>query len=300
LTIPESQLDTWSHRSQTDTAIRAHAEIREVMRDPTYSSVFGINFSDYLQGSYRNYTNTVRDHDVDVVLQLNTSYTSDFSQISDQAAASIQGLEFPAVYSLTQFRPGVLAALRGAFGWENVVEGNKSIKVVGSPGVKLDADVVVCQQHRLYYSTYPFPQYHEGISFYHGLTGLPIINFPLQHYENGVAKHTATDGWFKHTVRIFKNARSYMAERDLLAAGRAPSYFLQGLLYNVPNAIFGGSTRQNFDEVLSWLLGNGGQLNTFRCQNGLIPLIGSSDEQWSEIDALRFIIALYELDRDWT
>lgn len=68
--IPASQIETWSRRSQTDTAMRAHEDLRNAVRGARYSTVRDLDFSDYLQGSYRNYTNTVRDHDVDVVLQL--------------------------------------------------------------------------------------------------------------------------------------------------------------------------------------------------------------------------------------
>jgi hypothetical protein len=147
--VPATQLETWSRRSQTDTAMRAHEDLRDAVRDARYSAVRDLDFSDYLQGSYRNYTNTVRDHDVDVVLQLNTCRTSDFSLLPHQDAAVLQGIELPAIYTLTHFRPGVVAALRMAFGGSSVQEGNKSIRVVGAPGAKLDADLVICQQHRL-------------------------------------------------------------------------------------------------------------------------------------------------------
>jgi hypothetical protein len=297
--IPKSQLETWSHRSQTNTAIKAHEDIRIALKNPLLSSVWNVDFDDYLQGSYRNYTNTVRDHDVDVVIQLNTSYTSDFSLIPYDEAASIQSLEFPATYSLVEFRPAVIAALRNVFGWESVIEGNKSLKVIGASGVKLDADVVVCQQHRLYHSTYPYSQHHHGISFYHALTGRMIVNFPRQHYDNGVTKQSQTNDWFKPTVRIFKNMRSYMIDRGLLASDAAPSYFLQGLLYNVPCDTFGGSMRQNFGNVLLWLAKNTKQFDGFLCQNGLVPLFGLSDEQWQASNAIGFIIALIELDQDW-
>jgi len=34
--------------------------------------------------------------------------------------------------------------------------------------------------------------------------------------------------------RILKNMRSYMVDRNLLKAGVAPSYYVEGLFYNVP------------------------------------------------------------------
>jgi uncharacterized protein involved in tellurium resistance len=296
--ILESQLETWSHRSQTTTAVRAHEDIRAALKAPL-SPVRGVDFEDYLQGSYRNYTNTVRDHDVDIVLQLNTCYTSDFSLLSYQDAAPIQRLALPAIYSLTQFHPAVVETLGNALGWYRVSEGNKSIKVAGSPGVRLDADVIVAQQHRLYYATVPYPQYVEGISLYHRVTGRLVVNYPKQHYANGIAKQTNTNGWFKPTVRIFKNARSYMVDHGILAEDVATSYFLQGLLYNVPDEIFGGGVRLNFLGVLIWLAENIDQFERFVCQNRLIPLFGVSDEQWQVSRAVQFLLALLGLNRTW-
>ncbi len=53
--IPESQIETWSHRSQTQTAVKAHEDIRGVLRAPN-SPFSGIDFEDYLQGSYNSST----------------------------------------------------------------------------------------------------------------------------------------------------------------------------------------------------------------------------------------------------
>ena len=278
------------------TAVRAHEDIRAALRAPL-SPVRGVDFEDYLQGSYRNHTNTVRDHDVDIVLQLNTCYTSDLSLLPYQEASPIQRLELPAIHSLTQFHPAVLVTLRNALGWHFVSEGNKSIKVGSSPGVRLAADVIVAQQHRLYYSTVPYPQYIAGILLYHRSTGRLIVNYPKQHYANGVTKQTSTNDWFKPTVRIFKNARSYMVDHGIIADDVATSYFLQGLLYNVPNEIFGGGVRQNFLEVLIWLAENIDRFERFVCQNGLLPLFGISEEQWQVSRAVQFLLALIGLNR---
>lgn len=39
-------------------------------------------------------------------------------------------------------------------------------------------------------------------------------------------------------ARVFKNMRSRLVESGLIEAGTAPSYFIEGLLYNVPNEKF--------------------------------------------------------------
>lgn len=42
-------------------------------------------------------------------------------------------------------------------------------------------------------------------------------------------------------VRIFKNMRNTMIAKGLFADGVAPSYFIESMLYNVPDDKFGGT-----------------------------------------------------------
>jgi hypothetical protein len=44
-----------------------------------------------------------------------------------------------------------------------------------------------------------------------------------------------------------------MIARGLLADGIAPSYFLEGMLYNVPNSLFGGSYGNTVVNAINWL-----------------------------------------------
>src|SRR5262249_37556194 len=126
-----------------------------------------------------------------------------------------------------------------------------------------------------------------------------IVNYPKRHLENGQAKQQASREWFKPTVRVFKNARTYLIDHGRLADGSAPSYFLQGLLYNVPNDRFGGTARQNLIDVLIWLGENANLFSSFWCQNGLVPLFGPTPEQWDEHEAASFMLALLKLDSEW-
>jgi hypothetical protein len=73
-----------------------------------------------------------------------------------------------------------------------------------------------------------------------------IENFPKQHSNNCTAKHQNTKGWFKPMIRILKNMRNTMIGKGLLADGVAPSYFIEGMLYNVPNDKFGGTYQQTW------------------------------------------------------
>lgn len=300
MAIPKSQLETWSHRSQTNTAVKAHEDIREVLREPS-SLVASISFEDYLQGSYRNYTNIFRDHDVDIVIQLDASFFYNIDRLAESSQTWYRQVVEPATYKLDDFRDGVLETLRSAFGSSAVEDSNKAIRVTGESGIRLDADVLVCQEYREYVSFDGSTNrgYVEGIKFWTQDDQRWVINFPKQHYDNGVAKQESTGNWFKPTVRVFKNLRNYLVDRDLIPDDCAPSYFIQGMLYSVPNDRFGYTPRQNFEDVLNWLSRSIDAYTSFLCQNGIVPLFGYSDEQWNTVDMVLFLRAIRDLDESW-
>jgi len=114
--------------------------------------------------------------------------------------------------------------------------------------------VLVCQQFRRYYS-YALGTHgcHYGVAFY--VNGSRIENFPKQHADNCTAKHQTTSQNFKRMVRIFKNMRNSMIEKRLIPDGVAPSYFIEGMLCNVPDDKFTGAYQdmwvQCFNSVVS-------------------------------------------------
>ena len=73
-----------------------------------------------------------------------------------------------------------------------------------------------------------------------------IENFPKLHSDNCTTKHQNTKSYFKPMVRIFKNMRNTMIGKGPLPDGVAPSYFIEGMLYNVPNEKFGGTYQQTW------------------------------------------------------
>jgi hypothetical protein len=100
--------------------------------------------------------------------------------------------------------------------------------------------------YRTAYST----DYQTGIVFW-APGGQEIVNFPKQHRDNCSAKNQNSLMRFKPTVRILKNYRNTLVDSGKLKEGVAPSYFLEGLLWNLPNTNFMptfGSTMNNFVE----------------------------------------------------
>jgi hypothetical protein len=245
----------------------------------------------YLQGSYKNDTNTRADSDVDLVVQLNSTFHSNLSEAAKQA----YGFQ-PVSYQWTHFRADVLNTMNGYYGAPRVHSGGRSIKVE-TP--HLPVDVVVCAQYREY-PTYPLSADHyiEGITFQDQRSWQWLTNYPKAHYDNGISKNAATAGQYKPTVRMFKNARSRLVERHALTQDVAPSYFLECLLYNAPSGLFSASLQQTYYSIVKWLLEN--NRNAFFCQNGQLSLFGSSSTQWNTASAESLLAALATLWDNWS
>ena len=76
--IPESQLETWSHQGAITTANATHESIRNALN--SYEFPDGVDFEVYLQGSYKNDTNIRGDMDVDLAVQINSTFYSNLSE----------------------------------------------------------------------------------------------------------------------------------------------------------------------------------------------------------------------------
>ena len=79
--IPESQLKTWAHQGAVATAKATHESIRNALT-ASASPIQDKNFEIYLQGSYKNSTNIRGNSDVDIVVQLTSTFQRDLSALS--------------------------------------------------------------------------------------------------------------------------------------------------------------------------------------------------------------------------
>lgn len=299
--IPEPQLEVWARQGATVSAVGTYASVRKALLEVTTSPVRYKDVDVYLQGSYRNSTNIRGGSDIDVVVQLNSTWSRDLSGLSGYEAKLYRGTYPNATYLWHHFREDVLSALRGYYGREAVSEGNKCLKIADGT-VRLPADVVVCQTYRKYERFYGIhdQSYVEGIKFWDRKDGREVVNFPKAHHDNGAKKNGpgSTGGSYKPTVRIFKNARTHLVKRGEIEAGLAPSYFLECLLYNAPNGLFVGTHRQTFLNILNWLYAV--DLSGLWCQNGQTLLFGSTPEQWGLGGAQKLVAALIRLWNGWS
>ena len=288
--IPESQLSRWSDHGAQESSKRTHEAIRRVL--DAYRWPQGMTYDFYLQGSYRNDTNIRGDSDVDVVLELTSTFKYDATSLSQSEQGALASLP-PAAYNWNDFRRETLKALEGGFGREMVAQGNKSIKLKADPP-RIAADVVVCLTHRQYNSFY---SYVEGITFWALRDKRWIVNYPKVHYKNGAAKSTRTWDRYKRTVRMFKNARNHLGSSGRISSDLAPSYFVECLLYNAPDLAFRPGFQETYCAIVNWMSQD--SLEALVCQNGQQWLFGPSPEQWSVADAKTFANQLVSLWNDW-
>ena len=251
MAIPETQLDTWAHQGSITQSSETYAAVKRSLEasDAAYA---GRSKKIYLQGSYANATNIYADSDVDVVIQLDDCYYYDETDLPEAMRTARAANRVAADYKFSDFQRDVLAQLRGSF--NGVTPGSKAIFISGSNS-RRDADVLVAVTFKKFFVPAGKTAVHfwEGVCFF-APDGTRIVNYPQIHSANCTSKHQATSQWFKPTVRIFKNLRNRALSEGLIAEGSAPSYFLEGMLYNVPDDNFGGSYGATVANALRWLL----------------------------------------------
>jgi hypothetical protein len=298
MAIPEQQLATWSNQGATVSAQATYTSVRAALSANT-SPIRQMNYEAYLQGSYRNDTNVRADSDVDIVVQYNSTFGHNIPALS-AVQSQLFNAEYPnAVYLWEHFREHVLLALRAYYGYGSVEETDRCLKVAAALG-RVPGDVVPAIPFRNYTYFYGSngQSYAEGIRF-EDRNGHVIVNYPRQHYDNGVTKNSPgrTGGRFKRTVRMFKNARTRTVERGFLADGATSSYFVDCLIWNAPDNLYRSSLQNTYCDIVNYL--NGAVLTGFSCRNGIVPLFGTSQEQWTETKARQLIASLVRLWNEW-
>ena len=293
--ISEDQLDTWAKQGSVTQSRDTYAAIKNVL-EASGTPYADKSYELFLQGSYCNDTNVYAESDVDVVMKLNSTFYHDLGGLKPDEVAAYSTSHSDATYGFDQFKAGVIAVLKRKYGSE-VEVGKKAIRVRGSGG-RRDADVVACAAFRRYYSYKHLSEqrYAEGICFF-----LPddtrIENFPKQHSANCTSKHQATNSWFKPTVRIIKNMRNCMLAEGLITKSLAPSYFLEGLFYNVPNDKFGSSYGDTFVRAINWI--KDADRSQFVCANELYYLLRDTFVTWSASSCDQFLLAVTKFWNEW-
>jgi hypothetical protein len=271
MAIPEAQLETWTHLGSAQQSSATYQSIKNVLEheDAPYSSK---NVDSFLQGSYCNDTNIRGDTDVDIVLRTRALFHYNIDDLPEpQKTAFHRAYPNSSQYKLADFRKDAVSWFNQQYGGDLDTSGKKALRVKQN-GNRRSADILLVAPHKRF-SRYVGPEdqsFLEGALFI-TTDGTQIVNYPKQHSDNMTAKHQATKKWLKPTVRIYKNMRNRMIEKGIIKSGVAPSYFLEGLLHNVPLEHFGRTYADTVVSTFGWIDGHAPA--DFMCANGVHPLI---------------------------
>lgn len=297
MAIPEAQLETWSHQGSITQSAETYNTIKRVLEHDG-TPYAGKSVKVFLQGSYGNDTNIYAESDVDIVIHSNEAFYYDVSPMTPpEQAAFHAAYPDPASYGYTKFKEDVIKVLNAQYG-NDVVVGPKAISIAAS-GSRRKADVIAAVQYRRYLSFRGYQNQHfeEGICFYTA-DGAQIANYPRQHSANLTRKHQSSGQWFKPLARIMKNARERLKDAKAIAADLAPSYYIEGLLYNVPPEHFGPTYARSLDNCLAWL--GAVDRSDFVCANEQYYLLREGyPVTWREAKCAQFIAALKNLRDRW-
>jgi hypothetical protein len=292
--IPDKQIINWSHQADSTFPGWTHSVLHDALNDAKHLQ--GLSMEIYVQGSYANDTNVRKDSDVDLVVQLKLPLEEDVRDLSRTEVELFYQHYGRTSYGWEEFREDVLRSLREKF---FAKEGKKCIDITDMDSLlRVPADILPAIEFRRY-SAFPSleGEVYEGGVFFRDASGNAIVNFPRQHQINGKRKDRATGGRFKQTVRVFKNARRH--ETAGIDKDKAPSYFLECLIYNIPDVVFRAPLPNSYVNCLNWLNDHHNEFGGFPCQNRLVDLFGSGQDQWSTASAQNLTLALSSQWDNW-
>jgi hypothetical protein len=172
------------------------------------------NIDIFVQGSYRNRVNVRQGSDVDVGILCHDTF---FFNLPDGYTREQFGLDRPANYEYSQFKDELGEALVSHFGSASVHRGNNAFDI-SENSYRVEADVAPFFDYRLYE---PNGSHRSGVKLIPDNGGI-AVNWPEQHYQNGVKKNDTTHRRFKRLVRILKRLSIEMSDAGISAAKSRP------------------------------------------------------------------------------
>ncbi len=228
------------------------------------------------QGSYSNDTNVKINSDIDINVCLKDTLFIHIPEGKKQEDFGYSDSD----YKFSEYKDAVERALIKKFSRKDVVRNDKCITVLAN-SYRVEADVV---------PTFKYNRHDDnggkaiGTKFITD-EGCQVINYPLQHIENGKTKNSQTQRRFKRLTRIFKRLRYKMIDDKISVNENITSFLIECLLWNVPNKIF--------NDYETW---------TERLEQSIIFLYNNTKEdkdckEWGEVSELLY---LFNSNRKWS
>lgn len=275
MTTLEERLKSWtgpSSNTEQEKQERAERMVREAIG--SHPAISGVTLRVFAKGSYKNNTNVRADSDVDIAVEFRDKFY--WNSHDGNRPSSVE--PYTGAWTPEQLRSELIAALKAKFPGDVDASGKTAIKV-GHNTARVDTDVVPCFSYRYYFAS---GNYREGTRVFK-VDGSTVDNYPVQQYENGVAKNNETGRSFKGAVRILKRLENVLVERSEIEP--LPSYFMECLGYNVPNAIL---TRTTWKSTME-----GALTHIYNALEGPEPETG----RWMEVNDIKY---LFHPQQPWT
>lgn len=265
--------------SDTETAKAENAErqIREAIQ--ASDKLKNRNIRIFTQGSYKNRVNVRQNSDVDIGVLCFDTYFSEYPD--DNVKVKLDESHEPATYVYATFKNELEEALVTKFGRSAVTRGSKAFDIKANT-YRVEADVSAFFEHRRYTSII---HYFSGAMMRPDDLSRPIvINWPEQHYQNGVAKNDDTSRRYKRITRILKSLSNEMSSNGIKSAEETPSFLIECLAFNAPiNSYNYTSFKPMVRHVLASLFNE--TMSDDKCF------------EWGEVNELKY---LFRASQPWT
>lgn len=272
----EAQFRQWASppgKTEETRCDNAASAIRNAINASEALKARGISV--FAQGSYRNNTNVRKDSDVDIGIVCTDTFFYDLPEGFTKEQFRIT----PATYQYDEFKNDVETALVNYFGRKAVTRGNKAFDI-HETSYHVEADLAPFFEHRRFLAS---GDALKGVELQPDNGSARIINWPEQHYENGVQKNTDTGTRYKSIVRVLKALSNEMTEARI-PEGNIPGFLIECLVWNVPNSCF--QNEKYTDDV----------------RESLVSLYHNTKEEapckeWGEVNELKY---LFRPSQKWT
>ncbi len=227
----EDKLSGWtgpSSDTEKDKQDRTERMIRQAI--DSHAPFNDCSLKVYAKGSYANNTNVRSDSDVDIAVEC----TEVLYWKESEKGVHTPGNPYKGIWTPAKLRAELLSAMKAKFPGQVDSTGSTAIQI-NSSSARVDADVVPCFSFR-YYMKHGS---RDGTKIFK-TDGSRIVNYPTQQLEKGIAKNKHTGYAYKKGARLLKRIENAMAESG--AFRELPSFFIECLAFNCPDAVFAHST----------------------------------------------------------
>lgn len=274
----ESKLRGWANppsQAEIDRCTNSEKYVREAINADEKLRTRGTRV--FVQGSYHNNTNVRRDSDVDIGVVCTSVFFTHYPEGTNATTFGNVDSDYP----YDEFKNDIGKALMVYFDANTVSRGGKAFDIRGDRR-QVEIDVAPFVEHRRYSSDGTFLSGVELRPDYD--LNQRIINWPEQHYENGVAKNRDTGFRYKTMVRCLKNVRNELSDLALVDEELITGFLCECLMWNAPNEKFGHE--HYVDDMRSALL--------FLYDN---TKTDASCAEWGEVSELKY---LFRPNQKWT